>query len=210
MATFLRSHRRRAGLTLESVAASAGLTKSYLSKVERGLSTPSIDVALRIARALDTDVSQLFSDGLDGTATTVERGDERARVPEGASRAAVHDAIATRRIRKSMQPFVVHPTTEPGSDYIEHPGEEFVFVQSGTVEFEITNKVIVLEQGDSMYFDANTPHRMRSISANRAVLITVVHDHCSDQTADTTPPAPDSSSAQPPQPDRPRGKTTVS
>lgn len=187
MAAFLRSHRRRAGLTLESVAASAGLTKSYLSKVERGLSTPSIDVALRIARALDTDVSQLFSEELDGTVMTVERGDERARVPEGASgAAAVHDAIATRMIRKSMQPFVVHPTTEPESDFIEHPGEEFIFVQSGTIEFEIPNKVIVLEQGDCMYFDANTPHRVRSISASRAVLIIVIHDHCGGQTSDAT------------------------
>ncbi len=40
MAAFLRTHRRRAGLTLEGLAEQTGLTKSYLSKVERGYQYP--------------------------------------------------------------------------------------------------------------------------------------------------------------------------
>lgn len=184
---FLRSHRRRAGLTLDALASSTGLTKSYLSKVERGLSTPSIAVALKIARALDTDVGQLFSENPDETVMTVERHDERVQIPEDASTsAAVYDAMATRMVRKSMQPFIVHPTTEAGSEYMEHAGEEFIFVQSGVVEVTIPNRVIVLEQGDSMYFDSNTPHRIRSVSDDRAVLLVVVHDHGGDRSPDTT------------------------
>lgn len=187
MTAFLRSHRRRAGLTLEALASSTGLTKSYLSKVERGLSTPSIAVALKIARSLNTDVGQLFSEDPDETVMTVERHDERAQVSEDASTgAAVYDAMATRMVRKSMQPFIVHPTTEAGSEYMEHPGEEFIFVQAGVVEVTIPNQVITLDQGDSMYFDSNTPHRVRSVSADRAVLLAVVHDQGGDQSPYTT------------------------
>lgn len=187
MTAFLRSHRRRAGLTLEALANSTGLTKSYLSKVERGLSTPSIAVALKIARSLNTDVGQLFSEDPDETVMTVERHDERAQASEDASTgAAVYDAMATRMVRKSMQPFIVHPTTEAGSEYMEHPGEEFIFVQAGVVEVTIPNQVITLDQGDSMYFDSNTPHRVRSVSADRAVLLVVVHDQGGDQSPDTT------------------------
>lgn len=181
MAALLRSHRRRAGLTLEALAEDTGLTKSYLSKVERGISTPSIAVALKIARALDADVSQLFSDSPDNAMMTVERHDERVNVDENDDR-AVYDAIATRMIGKSMQPFIVHPTTLSRSDYMEHPGEEFVFVKEGTVEVSIPNQVITLDEGDSLYFDANTPHRVRSVSPSRAVLIVVVHDRDRDST----------------------------
>lgn len=185
MVAFLRSHRRRAGLTLESLAQSTGLTKSYLSKVERGLSTPSIAVALKIARALNTDVSQLFSDSVDSTAMAIERSGERAEVsPEVSAGPAVYDAIATQMIRKTMQPFVVHPTTEPGSDFMQHPGEEFIFVQSGAVEVNIPNQVVILHKGDSLYFDSSTPHRGRSISERRAVLLVVVHDRDSGLTSD--------------------------
>ncbi|WP_137726420.1 helix-turn-helix domain-containing protein [Prescottella subtropica] len=174
MVTFLRAHRRRAGLTLEALAERTGLTKSYLSKVERGISTPSIAAALGIARALDADVGQLFSDGLDGETMTVERHDER--LPAADAGAAVYDAIAARMIGKAMQPFVVHPTTEDGTDFMEHPGEEFVFVTEGTVDVSLPDRVITLHRGDSLYFDANTPHRMRSTSPHRAALLVVVHD----------------------------------
>ncbi|NKT45788.1 helix-turn-helix domain-containing protein [Rhodococcus hoagii] len=175
MAALLRSHRRRAGLTLEALAEDTGLTKSYLSKVERGISTPSIAVALKIARALDADVSQLFSDMPDNSVMAIERHAERAQV-DADDDSAVYDAIATRMIGKAMQPFIVHPTTQPRSDYMEHPGEEFVFVKEGTVEVSIPNQVITLDAGDSLYFDANTPHRVRSVSPTRAVLVVVVHD----------------------------------
>ncbi len=40
----------------------------------------------------------------------------------------------------------------------------------------IPNQVITLDAGDSLYFDANTPHRVRSVSPTRAVLVVVVHD----------------------------------
>ncbi len=94
MAALLRSHRRRAGLTLEALAEDTGLTKSYLSKVERGISTPSIAVALKIARALDADVSQLFSDTPDNSVMAIERHAERAQV-DADDDSAVYDAIAT-------------------------------------------------------------------------------------------------------------------
>lgn len=186
MTAFLRSHRRRAGFTLETLADRAGLTKSYLSKVERGLSMPSIAVALKIARALDMDVGQLFSDDPDESSMTVDRRAQRAEVAEGdGPGTAVYDPMATQMLRKSMQPFIVHPMTEPATEYMEHAGEEFIFVQSGTVEVSIPNQVITLEQGDSMYFDSNTPHRMQSVSAHRAVLLVVVHDQGGSQSSET-------------------------
>lgn len=175
MAALLRAHRRRAGLTLESLAERTGLTKSYLSKVERGIRTPSIAVALKIAGALDADVSQLFSESPDDTVVTVERRSQRARI-EGDDGRAVYDPVATRMVGKSMQPFVVHPTVNPDTDYMEHPGEEFIYVTAGAVEVTLADQVIQLEEGDSLYFDANTPHRVRSVSIDRAVLVVVVHD----------------------------------
>jgi len=182
MAALLRAHRRRAGLTLDALAERTGLTKSYLSKVERGLRTPSIAVALKIAGALDADVSQLFSDNPDDTVVTLERRSQRARVDGGDGR-AVYDPVATRMIGKSMQPFVIHPTIYPETDYMEHPGEEFIYVTAGAVEVTLADQLIQLEEGDSLYFDANTPHRVRSVSPERAVVVVVVHDGDARNTA---------------------------
>src|ERR1700743_2085667 len=66
MTGLLRAVRKQRGLTLSSLAEQTGLTKSYLSKIERRQSTPSIAVALKVARALDVDVAQLFSEQIRG------------------------------------------------------------------------------------------------------------------------------------------------
>src|SRR5699024_973714 len=69
--------------------------------------------------------------------------------------------------------------------YMDHPGEEFIFVQQGTVEVEIPTQVITLAEGDSLYFDSSTPHRVRSVSAERAVGMVVVYDRVDDVDAKT-------------------------
>lgn len=73
----MRAVRRQRGLTLERLAEQTGLTKSYLSKIERRQSTPSIAVALKIARALDVGVGRLFSDEAAEEKITVDRAEDR-------------------------------------------------------------------------------------------------------------------------------------
>ncbi|BDN81927.1 transcriptional regulator, MerR family [Mycobacterium pseudoshottsii JCM 15466] len=77
MTALLRAVRRQRGLALEQLAQRAGLTKSYLSKIERGQSTPSIAVALKVARGLDVDVGRLFSDESAHETITVDRAHDR-------------------------------------------------------------------------------------------------------------------------------------
>lgn len=175
MAAFLRSHRRRAGLSLAALAERTGLTKSYLSKVERGISQPSIASALKIAHALHTDVSELFSDQPDKSLMAVTRGSERAAAALPPDTAQYHP-IAVQLVGKAMQPFVVEPGSEPSSGHMEHRGDEFIFVHRGVVEVSLPGETITLGEGDSLYFDANTPHRLRSVSAARAEVLVVVHD----------------------------------
>ena len=58
----LKLLRKKLGVTLEALAEKSGMTKSYLSKVERGLNTPSIATALKLAKALNVKVEELFSE----------------------------------------------------------------------------------------------------------------------------------------------------
>ncbi|MDC6131850.1 helix-turn-helix transcriptional regulator, partial [Burkholderia gladioli] len=73
----LKLLRKQLGLSLQDLAERAGLTKSYLSKVERGLSTPSVAVAMQLATALHVEVGRLFASDEDEKAITVVRAGER-------------------------------------------------------------------------------------------------------------------------------------
>lgn len=170
MTALLRAVRRQRGLTLETLAEQTGLTKSYLSKVERRQSTPSIAVALKVARALDVDVAQLFSDEETGEEIAVDRAADR----EGADR---YVALAAGVLGKSMSPFVVRPAdSTAGGPRPVHAGQEFVFVHAGTVELEYGDQTVTLAAGDSAYFDASVSHRFRAAGAARAEVVVVAAD----------------------------------
>ncbi|MEB3022594.1 helix-turn-helix domain-containing protein [[Mycobacterium] crassicus] len=171
MTELLRAVRKQRGLTLEGLAERTGLTKSYLSKIERSRSTPSIAVALKVAQALDVDVAQLFSERGDEDKVAVDRAvdrrDDRQR----------YRAMAANMLGKSMSPFVVRPTEHADRDarpvHPAHQGQEFVFVHVGTVELEYGDATLTLNAGDSAYFDASISHRIRSVGTRPAEVLVV-------------------------------------
>ncbi|BBY98752.1 helix-turn-helix domain-containing protein [Mycolicibacterium fallax] len=168
MTALMRTVRRQRALTLADLAAATGLTKSYLSKVERARSTPSISAAMKIARALEVDVARLFTDDPAAASLTVERAAEHAG---GRSH-----PIAATMLGKAMAPFLVRPGRQFATlDQATHPGQEFIFVHRGSVELNHDGRVTALEAGDCAYFDAAAPHALRRVGAEPAEVIVVTY-----------------------------------
>lgn len=167
----VRIHRLNAGLTLADLADQVGVTKSYLSKVERGLSSPSIAIALRIADVLGVDVAEVFADSeASGSEVLVERASSRLRAARDAL--PVTDPIAAIRSGKQMHPFVVHPAGD-SRDLVHHPGDEFVYVLAGAAVLTVDESELALQTGDCAYFAASNPHRLRSTSEAPASVLVV-------------------------------------
>lgn len=168
MTALLRTVRKQRGLTLERLAEQTGLTKSYLSKVERRRSTPSIAVAMKVARALDVDVAQLFSERSDEEKIAVDRAVDRRGDRQR------YRAMAPGLLGKSMAPFVVQPAGRVSGDpHPVHSGQEFVFVHAGVVELDYGEQTVRLVAGDSAYFDASISHRIRAVGSGRTEVVVV-------------------------------------
>lgn len=170
MTALIRALRKERGLTLEAFAAQTDLTKSYVSKIERGQSTPSIAVAMRIARSLNVDVGQLFADDASRSRITIDRAPDRV----GTER---YHPIAPRMLGKGMSPFIVRPGREFANDpHPEHGGQEFLYVVAGSIELDHDSEIVILNSGDGAYFDASLDHRMRSIGAVDAEVLVIACD----------------------------------
>ncbi|MEV7782520.1 XRE family transcriptional regulator [Kitasatospora sp. NPDC088351] len=178
MSSRVRVLRKQNRLSLEALAARVGVTKSYLSKVERGLSDPSISTALKLAHALNVDVSRLFSDEVEPELVTVVRAGERTPMADGAGPGAPrYEGIATGLSGKRMVPFMMYPPIEPAdSPFKSHAGEEFFFVHAGTAELGLPERTVRLGPGDSVYLNSALPHRCRSTGAEPAAILVVIHD----------------------------------
>ena len=163
LAQRIRSMRLDRRLTLEGVASRTGLTRSWLSKVENFRVTPSLPALGKIAEALGVSVAELVV-GLDAKPPlVVVRKQERKRVDRERSRknTTVYESLAHKRPNRAMDPFLL--TVPPGvarDKALAHEGEEFLMVQSGSIEFEYDGKKLTLRAGDSLYFDSNVPHRL--------------------------------------------------
>lgn len=165
------------GLSLEDVAARSNLTKSYLSKLERGLSQPSIATVLKLANTFGVPTGKLLGGLPEPDEILVVRKDERVPFSRSEGRAGyAYEAIAPQRADKSMTPFVMRPPLADGAgvDLVTHAGEEFVFVISGELEIVFADRTHRLGPGDSAYFAASIPHRARSLGTVPAEALVVV------------------------------------
>ena len=173
----LKLLRKQKSWSLEALAERAELTKSYLSKVERGLSVPSIAVAIKLAKALGVNVEQLIAEEDPAGGITVTRAGDRTSLGNEAPPGV--QGIAAGVANKRMLPFVLQPPREfVTSAFKEHEGEELLFVHKGRIEVAFPTETVTLEAGDSVYFNALVPHKVRSVGATQAeVLVVVSHDH---------------------------------
>ncbi len=175
MSVQLRILRKKMGMTLEQLAGQTGLTKSYLSKVERGMNSPSIAVALKLAKAINVQVEELFStEALPTEGYSLVRRQQRDA--PGEHSASIHVPLARHIGHRVLLPFMIYPSRSFGrSAFKEHLGEEFIYIHRGSVEVDFGTERLILEEGDALHFNAQKSHRIRTVSKIQAELLVVVH-----------------------------------
>ncbi|MET0707218.1 MAG: XRE family transcriptional regulator [Tardiphaga sp.] len=168
----LRQLRSAKGLTLDQLATLSELTRGYISLVERGLKTPSVAALLRLAAALDVNVTYLFDPNPTPAAsyTLFRREQDAAPSQQGGFDLL---ALAASRTQKRMEPFLIRPPLKLASR-ASHAGEEFLFVVSGSLAIKLDGDELLLEKGDCLYFSGETPHWLRSIGRQKAEVLLVV------------------------------------
>ncbi|RMB83366.1 helix-turn-helix domain-containing protein [Streptomyces shenzhenensis] len=151
----LRSLRRRAGLTLEAAARSAGLSPAHLSRLETGRRQPSLPMLLALARIYGTTVSELLGETVTDPDAIVRAADME---PTGAGGWTYWQAGAPGGGMQALRVRV--PYGSQGDIVRVHPGEEWLYVLKGRLGLRLGDTAHVLAPGDSAHFDSLTPHRL--------------------------------------------------
>jgi transcriptional regulator with XRE-family HTH domain len=157
-------------MTLEALAAAAGLDKGFLSRLERGVKQPSIETVLRLSAALGTPVGQLFGEQTTGDMVRVSRAAGRQRSEQGGSYGF--------ELLTPKGGLIEGFLFEAGAEFVgggqQHDGEEMFFVVSGAVEMRTPDRSYVLETGDCACFPGDLLHSMRRIGETPAIAIVAV------------------------------------
>jgi transcriptional regulator with XRE-family HTH domain len=155
----LRALRKEQGLTLVQLGQQVGLSASYLSQIERSVTTPSLARLTTIARALDVEVRYFFED--DVSSPCVVKLNHGKRLSGAAD--AIVELLSADPSDKKIQPYRV--VCQPGASRDQpptYPGEEFGFVLKGQLTVTVGEETFVLKAGDSIHYETLQPHSWRN------------------------------------------------
>ncbi len=161
----IKKTRNEKGRSLRDLASELDLSASFLSQIEQGKASPSIENLKKIANSLDVKVSYLIEDEEVKKDTVMIRESER-HVLESIDSKAKISLLTSSDIEKTMEPILyeIMPDGESGKDFYHHNGEEFVFVIEGELEVYINENLYNLRKGDSIYFKSNQKHKFKNNS----------------------------------------------
>jgi transcriptional regulator with XRE-family HTH domain len=176
----LRAFRKQQKLSLERAAELVGVPASTLSRIENRKMSPTLDLILKIVRAMNLhpyDVLGRQSLGVRGggeISVTRKGAGEYTELPN-ILYAPLHPDISNSAIRPIMVTLFARSVEEYGG-LTAHSGEEFLFVLHGAVEVHFgdgAGRVDRLAEGDSIYFDSQIPHAYVAMGNAQAKMLIV-------------------------------------
>ncbi len=157
----VRTFRKRLNLTVANVAKQAQLSSGMLSKIENGLTSPSLATLNALANALQVPVTSLFRGYEEQRDVTVIKAGEGLIIERRGSGAGHQYQLLGHTIGK---PYTIEPYLITISDQSEvfpvfqHSGTELIYMIEGRATYRHGDRTHTLEPGDSMFFDAEASH----------------------------------------------------
>jgi transcriptional regulator with XRE-family HTH domain len=172
----VRALREAMDLSLRDLAERSGVSAPMLSQVERGETSPTLQVASRIAAGLELRLSQLLRLDEQGVVSIVRAAERRRGGGGGHTIEVLTPPLPGQRAELSRHVLAAGAKTGGKGDPPMHePGSrEIALVEAGTVVLHVDAATHELNEGDSVVFDADLPHRFENPGPGEASLLAVV------------------------------------
>lgn len=155
-----------------------GLSASFLSQLETGRVVPTLRNLARIAMVFNKDLSYFF-DPEPHTLFRIHRKTERVRLPQSGVNDPTYffESLGYLVPDRTLDPYLADfiPLKKNNTEVRSHvhSGFEFLYVLSGKMDIRHGTQTYILEPGDSVYFDASTPHSYRCAGTEKSTVIIV-------------------------------------
>jgi transcriptional regulator with XRE-family HTH domain len=157
----VRAFRRKQNMTVADLAKRAGLSTGMLSKIENGVTSPSLSTLQALSGALLVPVTAFFRRFEEARDATFVAAGQGLKIERRGTRAGHQYQLLGHATGKRVvvEPYLITLTEE--SDVFplfQHSGMEFIYMLEGAVDYRHSDKVYRLNPGDSLFFDADAPH----------------------------------------------------
>jgi len=157
----VRQFRRQQDMTVAELAKSAGVSTGMLSKIENGITSPSLSTLQALSKALQVPVTAFFRRFEEAREATFVKAGEGLKIERRGTRAGHQYELLGHSAGKNIatEPYLITLTEQ--SDVFplfQHGGIEFLYMLEGEVSYRHGETTYELKPGDSLFFDADVPH----------------------------------------------------
>lgn len=171
----LKSLRTAKKITLKTLSHGTGLSISYLSQVEREVSSININSLDKISKALGVSIDY-FLDPPASHENCIMRSFEQNVFTVDNSKFYYSRLGNDTMDRRILEPIIVNILPRSEAEPVEpvcHDGEEFVYVIEGILTLFMGKKQILLYPGDSAHYDSTIPHEWVNYSPRMVKVLAV-------------------------------------
>ena len=177
----IRELRGKRRYTLQDLATKTGLDRSVLEEIESGEVVPPVASLIKLAQSLRVSMAYFFEEVSGKIRISVTRAGERVRIERRPHHHQgevdyIYESLETQKPDKHMEPLFVEfqPMETEQMVFVNHPGEEFLYLLDGTLEFRTDDRVEILHPGDSLYFESEINHSFRGLEGRSATAVVAV------------------------------------
>lgn len=157
----VRHFRQQLDMTVVEVAKLAGLSPGMLSKIENGMTSPSLATLQALSRALNVPVTSFFRKFEEQRDATYVRAGHGLLIERRGTRAGHKYFLLGHSVHKtvSVEPYLIQLDEQSEVfPLFQHTGAEFIYMLKGEVVYRHGARTYRLRPGDSLFFDADAPH----------------------------------------------------
>ena len=181
----VRNFRKQLDMTVTELAKQAELSSGMLSKIENGVTSPSLATLQSLSEALNVPVTALFRQFEEQRDATFVRSGEGLKIDRRGTRSGHEYSLLGHSFSKdvAMEPYVVTLTEESGVfPLFQHQGNELIYMLEGEMDYQHGGASYRLQPGDSLFFDGNAPHGPQElIKAPIRFVCVIAHPHAMEE-----------------------------
>ncbi len=169
----LKGIRLKQDMTIQVLAEKSKVSSNMISRIERGLTIPSVEILMRLATVFDKSINYFVEDVSTSHEIVFTRPGNRDRTVYDDEHNMHTDSFTSGLRDPQFMSFfcTVEKGGTSGVQNMYHPGDELIYLLEGKLQVTIVDDVFDLETGDSLSFKSHLPHRWDNTGEDDAKVI---------------------------------------
>lgn len=172
----IKEVRKAKGITVQTLADRAAVSKGLISQIENNRAIPSLPVLMKVILSLEIDLPDFFHELKavgEQTKVLVIRGNQFKSLQKEEEKGFSYKRILTRSLPGGNTDIVLLELKKGASrkQTIHTEAHEFKYLISGKLNYEIDGEIYLMEAGDALFFDGRLGHRLSNPGSSDAVLL---------------------------------------